>query len=113
MSNTNNEERLQKALARAGVASRRACEELIAAGRVKVNGKIVTELGTKIDPSRDRVLVDEHPIAVKPSDTPRKIYIALNKPEGYLSTVSDPQGRPTIMDLINIDERLYPVGRLD
>ncbi len=111
--NTDNEERLQKALARAGIASRRACEELIATGRVKVNGKIVTQLGTKIDPAHDKILVDDHPVAVKLSSTPKKIYIALNKPEGYLSTVTDPQGRPTIMDLVESEERLYPVGRLD
>lgn len=113
MNNANNEERLQKALARAGIASRRACEELIAAGRVKVNGKIVTQLGTKIDPTRDKITVDDHPISVKPTETPKKIYLMLNKPEGYLSTVTDPQGRPTIMDLVETDERLYPVGRLD
>ncbi len=110
-----NEERLQKALARAGIASRRACEQLIAAGRVKVNGKIVTELGTKIDPARDRVSVDDEPVPVRPSAAPQKIYLVLNKPTGYLSTVSDPQGRPTVLDLIEDGKygRLYPVGRLD
>jgi 23S rRNA pseudouridine2605 synthase len=108
-----NEERLQKALARAGIASRRASEQLIAAGRVKVNGKIVTELGTKIDPTRDRVTVDDAPVAVRPGAAPAKIYLMLNKPAGYLSTVSDPQGRPTIMDLVEVEGRLYPVGRLD
>lgn len=108
-----NEERLQKALARAGIASRRASEQLIAAGRVKVNGKIVTELGTKINPARDRVTVDDAPVAVRPSAAPAKIYLMLNKPAGYLSTVSDPQGRPTIMDLVEVEGRLYPVGRLD
>ncbi len=111
-----NEERLQKALARAGIASRRSCEDLIAAGRVKVNGKVVTLLGTKIDTSRDRVTVDDEPVAVRANATPQKIYIMLNKPAGYLSTVSDPQGRPTIMDLLDDASRvgrLYPVGRLD
>lgn len=108
-----NEERLQKALARAGVASRRACEELIAAGRVRVNGKIVTQLGVKIDPTTDKVSVDDQPIAIRPSLAPSKVYLMLNKPAGYLSTVSDPQGRSTIMDLINSNQRLYPVGRLD
>lgn len=107
------EERLQKALARAGIASRRASEELILAGRVKVNGKLVTELGHKIDPSRDRVTVDEEIVPVKVSAAPPKIYLMLNKPAGYLSTVSDPQGRPTIMDLVDRAGRLYPVGRLD
>ena len=110
-----NGERLQKALSRAGIASRRGGEELIMAGRVKVNGKIVTELGTKIDPAKDKVTVDDEPVAVKVSATPQKIYIMLNKPAGYLSTVSDPQGRPTIMDLLDTERlgRLYPVGRLD
>lgn len=108
-----NEERLQKALARAGIASRRACEELIAAGRVKVNGKIVTQLGTKIDPTTDKVTVDNTLIPIQASKTSQKIYLMLNKPAGYLSTVSDPQNRPTIMDLIETDQRLYPVGRLD
>jgi pseudouridine synthase len=106
-------ERLQKAMARAGIASRRASEDLILAGRVKVNGKIVTELGIKIDPTRDRVTVDEEPVPVKVSAAPQKIYLMLNKPAGYLSTVSDPQGRPTIMDLVDHSSRLYPVGRLD
>ena len=110
-----NEERLQKALARAGIASRRASEDLIMAGRVKVNGKIVTEVGVKIDPAHDRVTVDDEPVAVKVSAAPQKIYLMLNKPSGYLSTVSDPQGRPTIMDLLDKERagRLYPVGRLD
>jgi 23S rRNA pseudouridine2605 synthase len=110
-----NEERLQKALARAGIASRRASEELILAGRVKINGKVVTELGIKIDPTQDRVTVDDEPVPVKVSAAPQKIYLMLNKPSGYLSTVSDPQGRPTIMDLVVSEKagRLYPVGRLD
>lgn len=106
---------MQKALSRAGISSRRGGEELIMAGRVKVNGKIVTELGTKIDPATDKVTVDDEPVAVKVSAAPQKIYIMLNKPAGYLSTVSDPQGRPTIMDLLDTEKlgRLYPVGRLD
>ena len=108
-----NEERLQKVLARAGIASRRACEELIEAGRVRVNGKIVTQLGLKINPAQDKVSVDEHPIPIRSSLTPTKIYLLLNKPAGYLSTVTDPQGRPTIMELVETDQRLYPVGRLD
>ncbi len=109
------EERLQKALARAGIASRRACEELIAAGRVKVNGKTVTQLGTKIDPARDKITVDDAPVPVRHNIAPQKIYMALNKPTGYISTVTDPQGRPTVLDLIAGVEgkRLYPVGRLD
>ncbi|MBN9390608.1 MAG: pseudouridine synthase [Chloroflexi bacterium] len=110
-----NGERLQKALSRAGISSRRGGEELIMAGRVKVNGKIVTELGTKIDPATDKVTVDDEPVSVKVSAAPQKVYIMLNKPAGYLSTVSDPQGRPTIMDLLDTEKlgRLYPVGRLD
>jgi len=111
--NNDNSERLQKVLAQAGVASRRACEQLIAAGRVRVNGKIVTQPGTKVNPATDKVLVDDHPIAIKASASAKKIYLVLNKPVGYLSTVSDPQGRPTIMDLVDTDERLFPIGRLD
>ena len=108
-----NEERLQKVLARAGIASRRACEELIEAGRVRVNGKIVTQLGLKVNPAQDKVSVDEHPIPIRSSLTPARLYLLLNKPTGYLSTVTDPQGRPTIMELVETDQRLYPVGRLD
>jgi 23S rRNA pseudouridine2605 synthase len=108
-----NEERLQKVLARAGVASRRACEELIAAGRVRVNGKIVSQVGIKVDASTDKITLDDQPITVRPAQDTDKIYIMLNKPAGYLSTLRDPQGRPTIMDLLETEERLYPVGRLD
>ncbi len=108
-----NEERLQKVLARAGIASRRACEELIEEGRVRVNGKIVTQLGLKVNPAQDKVSVDEHPIPIRSSLTPARVYLLLNKPVGYLSTVTDPQGRPTIMELVETDQRLYPVGRLD
>ncbi|MEI7556053.1 pseudouridine synthase, partial [Candidatus Chlorohelix sp.] len=106
-------ERLQKALARAGIASRRTCEEMILAGRVMVNGKIVKKLGIKIDPATDKVTVDGLAVSIKPDNAPQKIYIALNKPVGYLSTVTDPQGRPTIMDLVKSDQRLFPIGRLD
>jgi 23S rRNA pseudouridine2605 synthase len=108
-----NEERLQKVLARAGVASRRACEELIAAGRVRVNGKVVSQVGIKVDASNDKITLDDQPITVRPAQDTDKIYIMLNKPAGYLSTLRDPQGRPTIMDLLETEERLYPVGRLD
>ena len=102
-------ERLHKTLARAGVGSRRKCEELISAGRVKVNGKIVSTLGSKVNPRQDRIEVDGQPIAL-----PREhIYVMLNKPAGYVSTVRDPQGRPTVMDLVSMQERVYPVGRLD
>jgi 23S rRNA pseudouridine2605 synthase len=102
-------ERLQKVLAQAGVASRRASEELIRQGRVQVNGQVVTELGTKVDPNLDEISVDGTPIA----DPAEKVYLILNKPPGYISTVHDPWGRPTVLDLIPYEERLYPVGRLD
>jgi 23S rRNA pseudouridine2605 synthase len=100
---------LQKVLARAGVASRRKCEEWIAEGRVRVNGQTVREPGLQIDADRDRVEVDGQPIVVS---TPR-VYLIVNKPPGYLSTVRDPRGRPTVLDLVATPERVYPVGRLD
>jgi 23S rRNA pseudouridine2605 synthase len=103
-------ERLQKILSTAGVASRRLSEELIAQGRVSVNGKTVTELGTKADPSVDEIKVDGRRIKVEQ----RRRYILLNKPRGYITTRSDPQGRPTVMDLMKgVHEYVYPVGRLD
>ena len=102
-------ERLQKVMAEAGVASRRACEELIRQGRVQVNGQVVTELGTRVDPNQDEIRVDGAPI----SSPVEKVYLILNKPPGYISTVRDPWGRPTVLDLIPHQERLYPVGRLD
>jgi 23S rRNA pseudouridine2605 synthase len=103
-------ERLQKILAAAGVASRRKAEELIAAGRVSVNGKIVTELGSKADAATDHISVDGKPIEV----AQHFVYFLLNKPKGYVTTVSDPEGRPTVMQLLgNVTERVYPVGRLD
>lgn len=103
-------ERLQKVLAAVGVASRRHSEELILAGKVKVNGETVKTLGTKVDPAKDRIEVNgkllEHEAA--------KIYLMLNKPPGYVTTAHDPQGRPTVIDLVkDIGERVYPVGRLD
>ena len=103
-------ERLQKVLAHAGVASRRASEELIRQGRVSVNGKIVTELGTKVDPQRDLITVDGHPL---PQPVEKLVYILLNKPPGVLSAASDDRGRQTVLDLVDIPERVYPVGRLD
>lgn len=97
-------------MARCGVASRRACEVLIEHGRVKVNGITVTQPGTKVNPAKDRVEVDG--CVIRPQRNLR--YVMLNKPRGYVTTVSDPQGRPTVMDLVvDIEERLYPVGRLD
>jgi 23S rRNA pseudouridine2605 synthase len=102
-------ERLQKALAHAGVASRRACEELIRQGRVQVNGQVVTEMGTRVDLSRDEVRVDGRPLHAAES----YVYVVLNKPRGYLSTTHDPYGRPTVLDLLEVEARVYPVGRLD
>jgi 23S rRNA pseudouridine2605 synthase len=103
-------ERLQKILAAAGVASRRKSEELIFAGRVTINGVVVTELGSKADPATDKITVDGKPLA-----TPqRHLYFLVHKPKGYVTTVSDPEGRRTVMDLLGkIPERVYPVGRLD
>jgi pseudouridine synthase len=103
------EMRLQRFLAQAGVASRRKAEELIAAGRVKVNGKVVAELGSKVDPERDQVSVGGRPLHAE-----SHVYLLLNKPKGYVTTVSDPEGRPTVMELVSqVEERVYPVGRLD
>lgn len=103
-------DRLQKILAAAGVASRRKAEQLISTGRVTVNGKTITELGTKADPFADTIIVDG-----KPLEPPQQfVYFLLNKPKGYVTTVSDPEGRPTVMQLLgNLRERVYPVGRLD
>ena len=103
-------ERLQKILAAAGVASRRKAEEIITAGRVAVNGAVVTELGTKADPDADEIVVDGAPL----KKSRALLYFLVNKPKGYVTTVSDPEGRATVMDLLpeNID-RVYPVGRLD
>lgn len=102
-------ERLQKILAASGVASRRKSEELITAGRVTVNGQVVTELGTKADAATDKISVDG-----KPLEREQFLYFLLHKPKGYVTTASDPEGRPTVLDLMrNIPERIYPVGRLD
>ncbi|MGH9387125.1 MAG: pseudouridine synthase [Vicinamibacterales bacterium] len=100
--------RLQKILSTAGVASRRASEQLITAGRVTVNGQLVTELGSKADPSDD-IRVDGRRI----KSATRKRYIALYKPKGYVTTRSDPEGRPTVIDLLGDAGYIYPVGRLD
>jgi 23S rRNA pseudouridine2605 synthase len=102
-------ERLQKYLARCGVASRRASEQIIVGGRVRVNGEIAAELGTSVDPERDRVEVDGRAVAPPTDHT----YVLLNKPIGVVTTASDPQGRPTVVDLVDVGARLYPVGRLD
>jgi len=101
-------ERLQKALARSGFGSRRACEELIAAGRVTVNGE-VAQLGRRLDPRHDRVAVDGVPLPVRPG----LVYYVLNKPVRVVTTASDPQGRRTVLDLVPPEPRVFPVGRLD
>jgi 23S rRNA pseudouridine2605 synthase len=103
----NNGERLQKYLARAGIASRRKCEECITAGRVSVNGEVVSQLGSKVRPG-DVVLVDDRPVEPEPLE-----YYLLNKPAGVISAVSDPRGEKTVSNLIPSASRLYPVGRLD
>lgn len=101
--------RLQQVLARAGVSSRRDAEDLITAGRVQVDGVTIRELGTRADPVRHQITVDGRPISVAPVAR----YFALNKPRGYLSTVDDPFGRPTVMELVPPAPGLFPVGRLD
>jgi 23S rRNA pseudouridine2605 synthase len=103
------QERLQKILARAGVASRRKAEEMITEGRVTVNGKVITELGTKADPEHDHIKFDGKLLRAPKS----LVYIALNKPKNCVTTASDPEGRETVMDLVPGKPRVYPVGRLD
>ncbi|MBO5140368.1 MAG: rRNA pseudouridine synthase [Peptococcaceae bacterium] len=104
------EERLQKYLASAGVASRRASEKLILEGKVAVNGKVVKELGTKVIPGKDKVTVDGKPVRTEE----QMVYYLMNKPAGYLTTVKDTHDRPTVMDLLaGIPYRVFPVGRLD
>ncbi|GAB4253435.1 MAG: pseudouridine synthase [Thermoleophilia bacterium] len=100
-------ERLQRVLAAAGLGSRRACEELIRAGRVTVDG-VVAELGTRVDPTRQTVAVDGRPV-----DLEEKEYWVLNKPKGVISTVHDPHGRKTVVDCVPAGVRVFPVGRLD
>lgn len=102
-------ERLQKILAHGGIASRRAAEALITSGRVRVNGRVVTELGAKADPRKDRVEVDGKRVVAE-----QPVYVAVHKPRGVVSTMSDPEGRPTVRDLLaEVGGRVYPVGRLD
>jgi 23S rRNA pseudouridine2605 synthase len=103
-----NGERLQKVLARAGFGSRRACEELIVDGRVTVNGR-PAELGRRVDLDEDHVSVDGVPVSIRPG----LVYYLLNKPRGVVTTASDPQGRPTVVDLLPLEPRVFPVGRLD
>ncbi len=103
------EQRLQKIIAAAGLASRRKAESLIQQGRVTVNGQTVTQLGTKADPERDHIKVDGKSVR----ESRRKIYILLNKPRQVISSVSDPQGRTKVTDLVDIKQKIYPAGRLD
>ena len=102
-------QRLQKVIAAAGVASRRAAEELIEQGRVSVDGRVVRVQGMRVDPARARIEVDGERINVDP----RHVYFALNKPAGVVTTAADPRGRPTVLDLVRTHRRVVPVGRLD
>ncbi|MBU1195950.1 MAG: rRNA pseudouridine synthase [Proteobacteria bacterium] len=102
--------RLQKYLAHAGICSRRKAEEYILNGRIKVNGEIITQLGTSVDVEKDLVLFDHTPVILKPAE--KKLYILLNKPAGYVTTCSQ-ENEKIILDLIDVEHRVYPVGRLD
>jgi len=102
------EERLQKILARAGYGSRRTCEELITSGRVKVNGQ-VAKLGEKADPEKDQITVDNQIVSIEQE----YVYIALYKPRGVLSTTQSSDQRKTVLDLVDTNQRVFPVGRLD
>lgn len=104
------QERLQKILSQAGVASRRESETIIQQGRVAVNGVVVTELGTKADPDQDSITVDGKELII----SEKRVYILLYKPVGYMTTMKDPEGRPIVTDLLKgVKERVYPIGRLD
>jgi 23S rRNA pseudouridine2605 synthase len=104
------EERLQKIIAAAGICSRRAAEDLILAGKVQVNDRVVRQLGTKADPERDEIRIDGRMITTEVE----RVYVMLNKPAGYVTTLKDPEGRPIVTDLLyEIGQRVYPVGRLD
>ncbi|KUK81121.1 MAG: Pseudouridine synthase [Pelotomaculum thermopropionicum] len=103
-------ERLQKVMARAGVASRRHCEKMITSGMVKVNGKVVTNLGSKVDPARDKIQVGGETVFL----ASRRVYILMYKPRGYITTLNDEKGRKKVTDFLkHVTERVYPVGRLD
>ena len=101
--------RLNKFLASAGVASRRKCDELITAGKIKVNGNVTTTLGLQVDDEKDEVAFED--TIVYPVE--KKIYIVINKPVGFVSTVKDEHDRKTVIDLIPLSERIFPIGRLD
>jgi 23S rRNA pseudouridine2605 synthase len=110
ISNDNQENfRLNKFLSHCGVASRRSAEELIKQGRIEINGTVVTELGTRVDPTKDKVAVDGEVIRLPE----RYLYVVLNKPKDTITTVKDDRGRRTVMDLVQLRGRFYPVGRLD
>ena len=104
------QERLQKFLAHAGICSRRAAEQHIHEGRVTVNNEVVCEMGVKVEPDKDTVLFDGSPVKTRSEE--KKVYIALNKPKGYVSSCSH-KGEKIVLDLIDIPQRIYPVGRLD
>lgn len=104
------EERLQKFIANQGICSRRKAEEYITSGRIKVNGNVIMELGTKIDPNKDIIEVDGKKIS---NIAGKKVYILLNKPIGYVTTTRDQFNRNTVLDLVNVKEKVLPVGRLD
>jgi 23S rRNA pseudouridine2605 synthase len=102
-------ERIQKILARGGISSRRAAEQLITEGRVRVNGRVVQELGSKADPRKDKIELDGKRVIAE-----QHVYIVLHKPRGVVATMSDPEGRPTVREILaNVEERVFPVGRLD
>ena len=101
--------RLNKFLSNSGVASRRKCDEIIASGKVTVNGKVVTEIGSQINEKKDKVMVEGKAVCLPSSF----VYIKLNKPKGYACTASDEKGRKTIYDLVDCEERLFSIGRLD
>lgn len=104
------EQRLQKIISQAGITSRRKAEELILQGRVEVNGKVVRTLGAKADPEKDHVKLNGR--LLQPGQP--KVYLMLNKPKGYVTTLKDPEGRPTVMELLRgVHQRVYPIGRLD
>jgi 23S rRNA pseudouridine2605 synthase len=104
------EERLQKILAKAGLASRRNAEELIRQGKVTVDGRVITEMGFRVDPDKQEIAFEGRPLRLKEE----KIYLLLNKPRGYVTTLHDPQGRPIVSSLLaGITSRVFPVGRLD
>lgn len=103
------EERLQKYMASCGLASRRKCEEIILKGEIKVNGEKVSEVGIKIDPQKDKV--EYKGKLLKKEEI--KVYIMLNKPEGYITSVKDEKNRDTILDIVKVPQRIYPIGRLD